>query len=66
MRRATLRRQRLVTVFLAGLLLLYSPVFTLFERSGTWFGIPFLYFYLFGAWMGLIGATAWITRDPEE
>lgn len=65
-RRATLRRQRLIVVFLMGILLLFSPVFSLFERPGAWLGIPFLYFYLFGTWAALIAATAWITRDPEE
>ena len=56
----------LVAIFLLGILLLYSPIFTLFERPGAWLGIPPLYIYLFGTWAAIIAATAWIVRDPDK
>lgn len=66
MRRATLRRQRLAVVFLAGIVLLYSPGFALLERPEEWLGIPFLYYYLFGTWAVLIAAIAGIMGGPDE
>ena len=61
-----LTRQRLVVVFLAGLLLFYSPVLVLFDRPGEWLGVPLLYWYLFAAWAALIGATAWAVGGDGE
>ena len=67
MRRSTLTTQRLVAVFLAAFLLLYSPVMSLFAGGNTWFDVPLLYFYIFGVWAGIIAATAWIlSRSGEE
>jgi len=63
MRQSTLSRQRLVAVFVIGVLLLFSPVLSLFDRAADWFGIPLLYLYLFGVWALLIAAMAWILRD---
>lgn len=60
MRRAILMRQRLVLVFLIGLLLFYSPLTALFDRPSEVWGVPVLYLYLFSAWLGLIGLLAWI------
>jgi hypothetical protein len=58
--RSELTRQRLAAVFLAGVLLLYSPLISLFEGRGEWLGIPVLYLYLFGAWATFIALTAWV------
>ena len=49
-----------------GILLLFSPVTTLFDGPGQVFGIPVLYLYLFGAWGGLIIAMAWIVGSGNE
>ena len=65
MRRSTLSRQRLATVFIIGALLLFSPVISLFDRPIAWFGIPLLYLYLFGVWAVLITAMAWILKEPS-
>jgi len=66
MRRSTLKRQRLVALFLVGLLLFFSPVVLLFDRPLAPFGIPLLYLFLFGAWASLIVISAWILgMDPE-
>ncbi|MCB1857899.1 MAG: hypothetical protein KDI63_06490 [Gammaproteobacteria bacterium] len=66
MRRSTLIKQRLLAVFFMGILLLFSPVTTLFDGPGQVFGIPVLYLYLFGAWGGLIIAMAWIVGSGNE
>lgn len=66
MPRATLLRQRLLLLFLAGMLLLFSPLVMQFETSGRWLGIPALFVYLYLSWGALIGVAAWIvsrTRD---
>lgn len=54
MHRSTLTRQRLIGVFLAGVLLLYSPAMTLFDRASEWAGVPLSYLYLFGVWLLLV------------
>lgn len=66
MPRATLLRQRLLLLFLAGMLLLFSPLVMQFETAGRWLGVPPLFVYLFLSWAALIGVAAWIasrTRD---
>jgi hypothetical protein len=66
MPRATLLRQRLLLLFLAGMLLLFSPLVLQFETLGRWLGVPALFVYLFATWAGLIAVAAWIalrTRD---
>lgn len=62
MRRLALMKQRLVAVFLCGLLLLYSPVISLFDQAHLWFGLPVLYLYLFTVWGVLVAVMAWITE----
>jgi len=66
MRQYKLIGQRLVIVFLLGLLLFFSPVLRLFDREELLLGLPVLYVYLFGAWFFLIAAMAWIVRGPNE
>ena len=46
--------QRLVAVFVLGCLLFSYPLLALFNISGTVFGIPLLYAYLFAVWAMLI------------
>jgi hypothetical protein len=46
--------QRLVALFVLGWLLFSFPLLSLFNRGGAVFGIPLLYAYLFGVWIGLI------------
>ncbi len=55
---SVLTRQRLVGVFLTGLLLLYSPALTLFDRAAELGGFPVSYLYLFGVWLLLIVLAA--------
>ncbi|MCW8943408.1 MAG: hypothetical protein OQL27_01470 [Sedimenticola sp.] len=60
MRRLTLTSQRLAAVFMAGMLLLFSPIVSLFDRPAFWLGIPLIYLYLFAVWTLLIGLMALI------
>lgn len=62
MRQSKLMRQRLVAVFLMGMLLLFSPIIALPDRPQLLFGLPVLYLYLFTVWALLIAAMAWIVR----
>ncbi len=62
MRRITFIKQRLVAVFLFGVLLLYSPIISLFDNDRLWFGVPILYFYLFTVWSILVALMAWVTE----
>ncbi|MCP4286839.1 MAG: hypothetical protein GY792_20745 [Gammaproteobacteria bacterium] len=66
MQQSKLIKQRLVAVFLIGLLLLFSPVISLFDRKELLFELPVLYLYLFGAWLLLIAAMAWVVRGRGE
>jgi hypothetical protein len=54
--------ERLVGVALAGAVALNYPLLYLFSGSGTVFGIPSLYLYLFLVWAALIGFMAAIMR----
>ena len=60
--RLALKKQRLVAVFLCGVLLLYSPVISLFDQARLLFGVPVLYLYVFAVWVVLIAVMAWITE----
>ncbi len=52
------RRDRLVALFLLGLLLFNPPLLQLFGVAGTLFGVPLLYAYILGAWGAVIALAA--------
>lgn len=52
-------------IFLLGLVLLFSPALTLFDRAEEWAGIPISYLYLFGVWLLLVTLAA-ITVENED
>ncbi|HEX9301929.1 MAG TPA: hypothetical protein VF959_06220 [Casimicrobiaceae bacterium] len=58
MNRSTITSQRLVALFLLGMLLFNYPLLALFNGAAEAFGIPVLYAYIFIAWAGLIGLLA--------
>ncbi len=60
--RKGLAGQRLVAVFIAGLVLLNYPILSLFDRPQTVFGLPLLHAYLFAVWVALILIVAWIVE----
>jgi hypothetical protein len=53
-----LKTQRLVAVFLLGVLLFNYPLLALFNRAAEAFGIPMVYAYIFCAWALVIGLLA--------
>ena len=55
------RRDWMVVLFVAGMLIFNYPLLDLVNSTRTLAGIPLLYFYLFAAWFLLIAAAAWIT-----
>lgn len=60
--RKGLAGQRLVAVFIAGVLLLNFPLLSLFDRPIILFGLPLLHVYLFLVWGALIFAVGWIAE----
>ncbi|MDO9600512.1 MAG: hypothetical protein Q7J47_22565 [Azoarcus sp.] len=60
--RKGLAGQRLVAVFLVGVMLFNFPLLSLFDRPVLVFGIPLLHVALFCAWVGLIALMAWIAE----
>ena len=55
--------QRFVALCLLGVLLFNYPILALFNVSGTVFGVPVLYAYMFVAWAALIALMAWIAES---
>jgi len=60
--KSSMKGQRLVALFLIGLLLFNYPVLFLFNSGGTILGIPLLYAYIFAAWGGLIALMALVVQ----
>jgi hypothetical protein len=56
--RSAVKGQRLVVVFLLGVVLFNYPLLALFNRTASVVGIPVVYVYIFGAWALLIGLAA--------
>ena len=54
--------QRFVALCMLGMLLFNYPILTLFNVSGTLFGVPVLYAYIFIAWALLIALMAWVVE----
>lgn len=53
---------RLIALFLLGVLLLMPPMMAIFNVERLVLGIPLLYLYLFGAWILLVGLVALVLR----
>jgi len=58
------RRDRLVGLFVAGVVAFNPPLLNLFH--GTVFGWPALYLYIFGVWALLIAALALVLEQRRE
>jgi hypothetical protein len=54
--------QRFVGLCMLGLLLFNYPILALFNLSGTVFGVPVLYAYIFIAWAALIALMALVAE----
>ena len=59
------RAERLAGLFLLGCLLFNFPLLALFNVRGTVLGIPLVYAYLFGAWILVIAAVAFVMERSE-
>lgn len=57
--------QRLVALCMLGALLFNFPVLALFNVTGTLFGVPVLYAYIFIAWAVLIGLMAFVADSGD-
>jgi len=55
--------QRFVALCMLGMLLFNYPVLALFNVTGTLFGVPVLYAYVFIAWAALIALMAFIAES---
>lgn len=58
-----LQGQRLVALFLLGVLLFNYPLLYLFNQSSEVVGFPILYTYIFIAWALLIAAFAYVVES---
>jgi hypothetical protein len=65
MKRTNVRNERLVALFLLGLLLFNYPLLAMFNTPRLVAGIPLLYLYLFAGWIGVIAVAAAILRWTE-
>ena len=58
--------ERLIALFLLGVLLVMPPVLLVFNRPDRVLGIPTLYLYVFHGWAGLIALTAAIAAQVSD
>jgi len=65
MARSVIKTQRLVALFLLGVVLFNYPLLALFNRASETFGIPVLYVYIFTAWALLIALLALVIERPR-
>ena len=54
--------QRMIAIFLAGVLLLNYPLLYLFSSDATLLGIPLLFVYVFVAWTLLVALMALVVE----
>jgi hypothetical protein len=57
------RSERFIALCMLGIVLFNYPILALFNVSGTLFGVPVLYAYIFIAWITLIGLMAWVAES---
>ena len=60
------RSQRFVALCILGVLLFNYPILALFNVSGTVFGVPVLYAYIFVAWAALIALMALVAEQRDR
>jgi fatty acid desaturase len=62
----TLLSQRLVALFAAALALFNFPLLALWDGGRVVLGLPLFPVALFGLWILLIGALAWLMESPGD
>lgn len=65
MKRTNVRNERLVALFLLGLLLFNYPLLAMFNTPRLVAGVPLLYVYLFLGWLGVIAVAGAVLRWTE-
>jgi hypothetical protein len=58
--------QRLVALFLLGVLLLNYPLLDLFGAPSVVLGVPVLYAYVFAVWALLVGLMALVLEKRKD
>lgn len=58
------QNERLVILFLIGLLAMNYPILSLFNKVSLYCSIPLLYLYLFSLWVVFIGLVAGALELP--
>jgi 4-hydroxybenzoate polyprenyltransferase len=66
MSRPGLTRERLLALFLLGLLLFLSPFLGIFNTPDRLLGLPSLYLYMFASWMLLIALVAVVIESSDD
>ena len=62
-----MKSDRLIALFLLGVLSFSPPLLAIVADTQGWFGVPGLLLYLIAAWSVLIGLLALASRDrPHE
>ena len=64
--RPSIKGQRLVALFLLGVLLLNYPLLNLFAGPSEVLGIPVLYAFVFAVWALLIGLMALVVEKRKD
>jgi hypothetical protein len=64
--RPSVKGQRLVALFLLGLLLFNYPLLDLFAGPGQIFGVPILYVYVFSVWALLLALMAIVVEKRAD
>ena len=59
-------RERLIALFLLGVLVFAPPLLLIFNTATRILGIPALYFYLFAVWAALIALVALAVERRQE
>jgi hypothetical protein len=57
--------RRLAALFVVGLMALFSPLLSMFNRSGSLMGLPILPLYLFTVWTVLV-VVGWVLTRGED
>jgi hypothetical protein len=55
--------QRFMALCMLGMVLFNYPILALFNVSGSLFGVPVLYVYLFIAWAALVALMAYVAES---
>ena len=64
--RPSIKGQRLVALFLLGVMLLNYPLLNLFAAPSLVLGVPVLYAYVFAVWALLIGLMAVVLEKRKD